>query len=810
MRLHFLVFTGFLCLILGQNAVGADKINVGIYTQGHGIKPLEKFLNGAGKFNTERFDRFFPEALKKYRVVIDKFLNRTGKFKAETFDRISPEALKKYRVVIFNNTTTIINPEDTRATATLLNYVHNGGGVMLTHNAAAFRGVFSRSPFPWIGFAKNRTEGRLVKGTEDGVAAISQETHPIARGVLKQFEHMYYDHIALVPGSLGVIVAVDRYGDPIMLAGEPFGANNGRVVMTGLMPGLVPGDHEDEPSGNEGALLISAIKWLAAGKSGDFSQKETAAKYASERRKLISDFELNAGKISFKDLAKCQFKHKVLYGPFELSLIMTPAAAKVFFQDIKSLGINIIMPAAIAKGEAFYPDSKVLPTNQLIQDTGIDYLALLCREGKKHNIAVYGAVEPFSESKHYGFLKENPDCQEITETEYSAGVKPTATSLCPDNPKVRKRILAAIKELLEKYPDMAGISLDFIRYRQPNGCFCPYSRKLHAEYAANNSKLTAAQAVSEFCENSIVSFLKDMRQAMDQVNKDTAIYAYTHPSYANKWPLDIHAKRASGASMTDSNFETPEQTYYAALNLVRSASQYYKNTEAAPLADLAFGKSVEQLRNEIRIIGKAGAKSIALWSYPAFYGANMAMPKDAHIKMISEEFGGNYQPRPDVQAGDMIPQIASRLNLVKGGAFEAGAKSGALTFSKVEFADGGPIGKKCAVIAIGSSLSSELYPVAPGDYYTISAYVNLPDAAAAKDFYVRLTFYDKNKKAVYVRMAKADVRTGWQRVWITRQSPYGNKAGAYVGGDIYYRGKGRVHTDGFKLEKGILPSIITE
>ncbi len=772
----------FLCLTLNQNVIGADKIRVGIYTQGNGIKPVENFLNG------------------------------TGEFDAGIFDRISPDALKKYKVVIFNNTGSIINAEDTAATVTLLNYVHNGGGVMLTHNAAAFRGAFSRPLFPWIGFAKNQTEDRLVQGTEDGVAANSQENHPIARGVLKQFEHMFDDHIALVSGKLGAIVAVDRYGDPVMLAGEPFGENSGRVVMTGLMPGLIGGEKEAEPSGNEGALLLSAVKWLAAGKDNNFAREETTAKYAVERRKLISDFELNAGKISLKDIKPCQFKHKILYGPGELSLIMTPAASKVFFQDMNSMGINIIMPVAIMDGEAFYK-SRVLPVNQLIKETGIDYLGLLCQEGKNNNVAVYAAVFPFHENKHSEFLKDNPDCLEITEVEYKAGLKPVTTSLCPDNPKVRKRLVAAVKELLEKYPDMAGISLDYIRYRDDKACFCPYSREAHAAYAAKNSNLTETQAVSEFCENSIVSLVKEIRQEMDEVRKSSGIYAYTHPSYANKFPLNIHAKRASCAVMSDPSFKTPEQTYYAALNLVRGASRFYKNTEAAPMADFARGKSVDQLRNEIRIIGKSGAKSIALWSYEAFFGENMAMPQDAHIKMISEELGGKYQPRQAVQPGDMIPQIPSRPNLARGGSFEDDGKSGALTFSKVEFADGGPVGKKCAVLTSGSGIRTELHPVEPGYYYTISAYVDLPDDGAAKDLFVRLTFYDKNKNAVYVRTATIVPRTGWQRAWITRLSPHESGlsgAGVYVGGDIFSRGQGQIRVDGFKLEKGVLPSVFTE
>jgi hypothetical protein len=226
------------------------------------------------------------------------------------------------------------------------------------------------------------------------------------------------------------------------------------------------------------------------------------------------------------------------------------------------------------------------------------------------------------------------------------------------------------------------------------------------------------------------------------------------------------------------------------------------------MSDFASGKSVKQLKNEIRIVGKAGAKSICLWSYPAFFGPHWANPNKEHIKMVSTEFDGKYEKRPPFKQEMLIPTIPSRRNLVKGGSFEALASE--LKIRKLEIKNGGPIGGKYALVYPGGGASFAKVKAEPGEHYTISAYIKLPGKNTHNNLKLRLSFFNKAGKVIYVRVAPSSKRTDWQRIWITRIAPIriGNtsKTAAYVQADFYNRGKTPIAIDGFKLEKGIMPS----
>ncbi|MCF6176669.1 MAG: hypothetical protein L3J71_12985 [Victivallaceae bacterium] len=772
-------------------AVAGEKVAIGVYGQGHGVNSMISFLQ------------------------------RNDNYNVKLFKSITPENLKQYKVIVFNNSSQLMNKNDKRIVTVLMNFVHNGGGILFTHNAAAYRGMFSNPPFPWIGFSKARIEDRLVKGTESGVGAASSETHPIVRGWLKDFDHMYLDHISLIVGSRGTVVASDRYNQPVVIAGEPFDDSNGRVVMMGLMPALNSGDHDEEPVGLEGKLVNESVKWLMAGHAAkQVDLKKTSQLYARVRRKLIREHEKNAGQgINTAQLKKCNFDWKGIYMPGRYLPVMSRKAAEILCADMKRMGLNALILPGIGYGVANFPSSKILPESSVIKDSQIDYLKLICDAAAKQGVAVYGMVMPFNAGfagNPSEFLREYPQLLQLTEHEYTTGVtspyKVAVPALCPDNPVVRNRMIAAVGEMLRSYPQMAGISLDYIRYKDDKACFCKYSRTKRQEFMVAHPKLSSAAAKEKFSEHGIVSFVKELREALNKVRPGIKIHAYTHPTWANKFPLDIHSKRASAAVLSDTNFKTPEQCYYAALNLTRNARRYYKNTKAAPLADLAHGKPLKRFRNEIRVIGKAGADSITVWSYGNFSGLNQALPNIPAMKVLCEELNGTWQERAPVNPDELAPIIPARRNLIKNGYF-APDKSSNLTMNKVSYKQPGKIGKQCAILASGASIKTPLFKTAPGVDYAVSAYLKLSNPNDADKVYVRLYFFNKAKKSIYCRISRVLPVTRWQRVHITRYGPWSalsGKSTVYVGADIFSRASNNIEIDGFKLEKGMLPSQIKQ
>lgn len=764
-----------------------SKIPVGIYAQGHGVEGIKAFL----------------QKDKSYDISI--------------FSDLNPETIKNYKVIIFSNSTKVKSEPPSNITEILMNYVYNGGGILFTHNAASFCGDFSVNPFPWIGFGINRVDDKITKGPDSEVAAAAQETHPITRGWLKDFEHMFSDHIALEPGIKGKILLQDRFNTPTALAGEPFENGGGRIVMMGLLPGYNAFGAEAEPAGMEGKLLTETLQWLSAGTPCIAPSDTALKKYAQERERILKEYEQNHGKLlKPENLKKTRFNWKGIFYPNKSAAALNENGVNTLLNDMKRLGLNAVLFPGIFMGDAFYPDSKIYPTYPLLKATGTDTLKMLSEKAQNNNIKVYALVSPFMEGMVVptAYLKNNPDLLQISEQEYEKGITDPASVAvpwtCPDNPVVRKRVIKAVCEMMNQYPALSGISLDFIRYKDGRACFCKYSIAQRDQYIKKHSEFSASEARSKYSEESIVSFVKELRTALNSIRPDIEIHAYTHPSWANKFPLDIHSKRASGATLKDSNFTKIEQCYNAALNLNRNVKRFYEKTKAAPMVDLASGKSPERLCQEIRAMGAAGADSICVWSYDAFTGECFSIPNIDAMKMLSCELDGEWTPRPAIKAEMMFPSIPSRKNLISNGSFEK-LQDSELKLTKVAFASPGKIGEKCAVLNSESKIETPLYEAIPGNDYTVSAYVKLPQTDNNKNILVKLNFYDEERKQIYSRICTCLPETEWQRISITREAPttftsISGKKTAYVNAEIFARSPD-IKVDGFKLEEGTLPSV---
>jgi len=198
-----------------------DDLHVGVVTGGYGSEGILGALADAAGIEARAVHRLGREFLAPCDVVVFAQL------------RAGPGALTGEQIEVMRE------------------FVRTGGGVLATHDAVGVRGY--EPLFPEVAAGDER-----VRETEVTVAL----DHPIAEGMGEwvTFADSYYDHIPLLVGVAGTVVASDSGGRAVVVAGE---AGDGRYVAWGMATGLSPRDAEVKPSGGELQLLINTLRWLA-------------------------------------------------------------------------------------------------------------------------------------------------------------------------------------------------------------------------------------------------------------------------------------------------------------------------------------------------------------------------------------------------------------------------------------------------------------------------------------------------------------------------------------------------------------------
>jgi len=132
-------------------------------------------------------------------------------------------------------------------------FVHNGGGILLTHSSVGgyWRCALS---FPEVGLGIQKYLCRTAVPTGQGGS--------LAAGLKPgtQYRHPYYDHVVLACGANGIPVMKDRKGHNLVVAGRQ---GKGRVMLSGFLFGI---DNEGStpPKGWAAEFLVKTVKWLAS------------------------------------------------------------------------------------------------------------------------------------------------------------------------------------------------------------------------------------------------------------------------------------------------------------------------------------------------------------------------------------------------------------------------------------------------------------------------------------------------------------------------------------------------------------------
>jgi len=157
----------------------------------------------------------------------------------------------------------------------------------------------------------------------------------------------------------------------------------------------------------------------------------------------------------------------------------------------KKAKINEIYLQFFQSGNAYY-DSKICDKtkyDEMVKASGVDSLDLLLREAQENNIKVFAWVNVLSLGKNdKADILKKYGSSILTLDQYKRGSKIDSIAeidkyylredqifLEPGDPRIEEYILTIINEIINRYPLISGVHLDYIRYPSPVP-FVPGSR----------------------------------------------------------------------------------------------------------------------------------------------------------------------------------------------------------------------------------------------------------------------------------------------------------------------------------------------
>jgi len=176
----------------------------------------------------------------------------------------------------------------------------------------------------------------------------------------------------------------------------------------------------------------------------------------------------------------------------EKNVLYSKDAVEDLVETCKKAGIDEIYLQVFRAGEAYY-DSHISDRTKyetIIEEAGTDTIDLLLREAGKNNIKVFAWVNMLSlaQNKKAPILKRFGD-EVLTKDQY---MRPSIRNedvdesdkyylrddqlfLEPGDPRVSRYLISIVDEIINRYPSISGIHLDYIRYPYPVP-FIPDSR----------------------------------------------------------------------------------------------------------------------------------------------------------------------------------------------------------------------------------------------------------------------------------------------------------------------------------------------
>ncbi len=566
--------------------------------------------------------------------ICEALKNEPG-IKVETIDNLATDTLKKYDTIVIYTVKKLAKKDVSDADRgikgtdwikTLTNYVDCGGGLVLGHNAVGFNGIFSTYKlFPMIGTSQKRN-------LEDGFD-VTDASHPVMAEMPARFAHQY-DHMEIIPGETGKILATDKLGKAMVVAGE---VSRGRIVQIGFPMGLYWQDKTGPLPETDKRLLLNSVKWAGAQPKYDVPMKTTESVLLAETRKF--DSQSNDRELAkYRNLPAPKFDEAMIWLPSYWLVsgvnpvgLSSPEIISTVMDNCKRMGFNKVGIVAKA-GVYFYPTDIDTVEEKRDCRNGFSPIGCMVEEARKRGMKVSMIIFPFQSSREWDKYAPNINSAEYARlqkgemkiSDIDADSKWSRAN-CPDHPAVRARAMKITEELINKYhPD--ELYLDYIRYKDgyETSCYCDYSQKQKAEFAAKHPEITQDKVNEKFAEESLVSFVEEWVKLCRKLAPDIKTACYTisapgckAPDWVNRYPVDFHGKYVS--RHTRGPESSLEDTVSLAKNYSKWAKTVCQDCQFSPIIAIYDPKNAERILTEFKIVSDIQGKEKVKCKRVEFY-----------------------------------------------------------------------------------------------------------------------------------------------------------------------------------------------
>lgn len=221
--------------------------------------------------------------------------------------------------------------------------------------------------------------------------------------------------------------------------------------------------------------------------------------------------------------------------------------------------------------------------------------------------------------------------------------------LCIDRPEVRQFAVEMAKACIRNYsPD--GLALDFIGYKNLQGCQCAYSRTQRAAFAKVHPELSPEQAAVQFSLTNITTMYDQIRAASLAENPRIKLMCHVYPPFA---PEPIYGNRLAVEypAQTVSWFFIPHwpmQKVSARCALIKETERKHHDyvTGTAFIGvydDDKSRKTPQRIHEELQAIKQAGIHGFCIAGDLSF------LTDTPQARALSQELGGTLHLSPASQ-----------------------------------------------------------------------------------------------------------------------------------------------------------------
>ncbi|GIV05202.1 MAG: hypothetical protein KatS3mg016_0777 [Fimbriimonadales bacterium] len=347
------------------------------------------------------------------------------------------------------------------------------------------------------------------------------------------------------------------------------------------------------------------------------------------------------------------------------SLVSADSIERVVALSVR-YGFNALFVQVRGRGDAYYrssyePRAEAL-TGQPADFDPLGYL-LRCAEGTGLQVHAWLNVfyvwsQPRMPRSRQHVINRSPNwIARDTQNRYqmTTGGKVEGVYLCPSNPNVRAHLLKVFAEVAQRYPQLDGIHLDYVRYPYESYCYCagcrarfreamwervPEARRAALDRsAARRNPLAWIQAFpaewSDWRRDQVSAFVRAFSRQSRRINPNLILSAavWPQPELAAKHKLQdwLYWLRSDWLDTV-----LPMAYDKDTAVVQRQATRVVSEAQGRPVivGVGAWQVSPESTLNKIRAIRRSGARGFSLFSYDAI---TQSGARETYLQQIERE-----------------------------------------------------------------------------------------------------------------------------------------------------------------------------